>query len=70
MALTQAQFTVANDKIDDMVRGTKRGTPERAAAQAISDEWEAANSLPVATVDQRTKRHEAIAAVAAKHGLV
>lgn len=68
--MTQEQFAAVQGKIDTLVRGAKRGTPERAAADAIDAEWEAANSLPQATVTQRDARRDAIAAVAAKHGLL
>lgn len=70
-ALTEGQFSAANDAIDNLVRSSRKGTPEaKAAAQAVSAEWEAAIALPVRTVDQRTSRLGAIAAVAAKHNLV
>ena len=68
--LTEEQFTEAEDKIDALIRASKRGTPERLAAEAVEAEWNAAYALPQRTVDDRTERSAAIAAVAVKHGLV
>lgn len=69
-ALTEAEFTACQDKIDAEIRATQRGTPERAAAVVRSDEWEAAYNLPVRTLDQRTARHAAIVAVARALNLI
>lgn len=69
-ALTETQFAAAQDKIDAAIRAAKRGTPERAAAEAQGAEWETAIALPQATAQQRTARRAEIAAVAAHLGLV
>jgi hypothetical protein len=69
-ALTEAQFSAAQDKIDGMARTTRRGTAEeKAAFAALNTEWETAYALPARTADQRSARLAAIAAVATKHGL-
>lgn len=69
--LTENQFSVVSDVIDNLVRGARKGTPEaKSEAEAISQEWEAAIALPFRTVDQRATRHAAIAAVATKHNLI
>ena len=64
--LTDTQFSATQDKIDAALRATKRGTPERAAAEARTVAWEAANALPQATAAQRKTRHAAIATAAAE----
>lgn len=68
--LTQDQFRAAQDKVDAAIRGSKRGTPERVAAERLSAEWERASSLPAITFAQREIRHAAIAEAAAKLGLL
>jgi hypothetical protein len=62
--LTEAQFQVAQDAVDAAIRASRRGTPERAAAEAVSADWEAVLALPQATAAQRESRRAAIAAVA------
>ena len=62
--LTQAEFAAVQDKIDDMFRASRTGTPERAAAETASDAWEAAIALPDATFAQREARFAAIAEAA------
>jgi hypothetical protein len=69
MALSQDQFEAANDKVDALLRGSKRGTSERAEAEAVSAAWEAVIALPQATAQQRRDRHAAIADVATGLGL-
>lgn len=69
--LTDAHFAAAQDQIDSLARSTRKGTPEqRAAFAALSAEWEDAFALPQVKAADRDARHSAIAAVAAKHGLV
>jgi hypothetical protein len=60
MALTQAQFSAHQDKIDAAMRATKRGTAERAAVEAVSKVWEAAIALPQRTFADRQARLAAI----------
>lgn len=68
--LTEEQFGMAQDAVDAALRASKRGTPEREAAQAVSAEWEAAIALPQATWQQREDRLAAISEVATKHSLL
>jgi hypothetical protein len=63
--LTEAQFEAAQDKIDSIVRASKRGTPERDAADALSARWEAILAFPQSTATQRDTRRDAIAAFVA-----
>lgn len=70
MELSEQQFSVVEAKVDDLMRGTKAGTPERVAAQAMCDEWEKAIALPQATWQQRKDRRIAIAATARRLGLI
>lgn len=70
MPLSQAQFSAAQDKIDAMLRGSKRGTPERKAADAVSNDWEAVVGLPTDTAAQRAVRLDAIEAAAVRLGLI
>jgi len=58
--LTDSQFDRAQDLFDAKLQGTKRGTPERAAAVDLAAPWEAAFALPQVTVDQRTARWAAL----------
>lgn len=69
-ALTENEFSAANDRVDSLLRSTKRGTPERAAADVVSAEWEMAIALPQSTAQQREARRAAIRATAEKLGLV
>ena len=68
--LTESQFAAAQDKLDSELRATKRGTPERDAANARVAKWEAANSLAQKTWQQRQDRAATIAAVATELGLL
>lgn len=68
--LTESQFAAAQDKLDAMVFSSRKDPAAKAATALIVAEWEAANALPVRTAEQRDARRVAIAAVAAKHGLV
>jgi hypothetical protein len=70
MALSQLQFAAAQDKIDAVVRAAKRGTPERATADALNSAWEAALALPARTAADRDARLLAIEAFASANGLV
>lgn len=71
MELTESQFAVIQDAIDGMVRASRSASArDRRMALAISDEWEAACTLPVGTAKQRETRRAAIYAVAKKHSLV
>lgn len=63
--LTQAEFEAHQAKLDALLRASRRGTPERAAAEEASVAWEAAIALPQRTADQRAARRLAIAAAAA-----
>lgn len=63
--LTEAEFEAHDSRLSTELRATKRGTPERASAEARLAAWEAAIALPEGTVDQRRVRHETIARVAA-----
>lgn len=70
-ALTESQFSDAQDKVDDLIRAARRWTQEqRDAAAAVSAEWEAAIALSDRTFDARKARLAAILAVAVKHSLV
>lgn len=62
--LTQAEFAAVQDKVDAAIRASKRGTPERAAADEQSQAWERAIALPDATASQREVRWAEIAKVA------
>jgi hypothetical protein len=68
--LTQSQFATAQDKIDAAIRAAKHGTPERAAAESASVEWEKAITLPQRSWQDRQARLAAIAEVATRLGLV
>jgi len=70
MKLTQAQFAAVQVTIDSLLQGSKRGSPERAAADQLSAEWEAVFASPQATFAQREARLAAIAAFAVERGLV
>ena len=54
--LTEAQFSACQDKIDDMIRSSRKDPTAKAAVAAISAEWEAAIALPQATAAQRDAR--------------
>lgn len=70
-ALTEAQFSDAQDKIDTFARLARKGTPEEQAAfKTLRTEWETAIALPQRTFQQRQDRLVAIATVAVKHTLV
>jgi hypothetical protein len=69
--LTEVQFEAADATINNALRSARKGTPEeKAAAQAVSDEWESAIAMPNRTFDERAARLATIAAVAVKYGLV
>jgi len=68
--LTEAQFSAAQDALDNRMRATKRGTPEREEVEIVNGLWERANALPDRSAEEREFRRAAIAQVAVKHGLV
>ena len=70
MKLSQAQFETVNDKIDAKVHASRRGTPERTEAEALSARWEAVLATPQRTFAQREERLAAIARFATAEGLV
>lgn len=67
--LTDEQFAKVDDAIVERLRKSAKG-PDRDAAQALSDAWEQVYSLSQRTVDDRAKRHAAIAAFAFERGLL
>ena len=68
--LTESQFQAADDAVCQLLRSSKRGTPERQAANAVSQEWEAAYRAPQRTFAERETRRELIAATAYRLGLL
>jgi hypothetical protein len=72
--ITDGQFQATQDKIDALVRKTRRGTvgtaEEIAAYKAAYEAWERANALPQVKKVDRDRRDEVLLAVAIQHGLV
>jgi hypothetical protein len=68
--LTQAQFSACNDKLSDLIRASRKDPAAKAAAAAMSAEWDRVLAMPQATADQRAVRFAAIADAAARLGLL
>ena len=64
--LSDTEFRALSNKIDAGLRATKRGTPERAAAQALADRLDALLRAPDARFVDREAKFAAIAAFAAE----
>ena len=67
--LTESQFTACQDKIDDLIRTSRKDPVAKSAASLINNEWEAAIALPQATAAQREARRLAIYDCAVRNGL-
>jgi hypothetical protein len=68
--LTEAQFTACQDKLDDLIRTSRKDPEAKAVAAAKSAQWERAIALPQRTAQERQARFSAIAATATELGLL
>lgn len=68
--LTESQFTACQDKLDDLIRTSRKDPEAKAAAAGKSAQWERAIALPQRTAQERQVRFAAIAAAAADLGLL
>ncbi len=68
--LTDAQFQQADQAVLAAVRSTGRGTPERAAADALYAGWDAVCTLPSVKLADREVKFAAIAKFAVDNRLV
>jgi phage-related protein (TIGR01555 family) len=68
-ALTEAQFSAVDDKINAAVRAAPKGTPEHAAAVATSAKWESILAAPQQRWEDRQARLLKIGEFARSEGL-
>ena len=72
--ITDAEYDLAQDKLDALTRTTRRGTvgtpDEIARYRAVTAAWEAVHALPATRVVDRTARDAQFFQLAVAYGLI